>query len=188
MLHVPEASGKITEELISAVDKFGKWSGEIRMLHKDGHLGWIESMCVSIYDDNEQMIGALGINRDSTERIKKAERLHYLAHYDHLTGIPNRYLFLDRVTHLTAQYQRNTNKFALVLENLSSKEEITQMAEAPIKTLERAFTIDEEEYSISCSIGIALYPDDGKTTVDLLSAADAAMYKAKHKGRATYAF
>ncbi len=185
------------------------------------------------------MVAALGINRDITERIKEAERLQHLAHYDHLTGIPNRYLFLDRVTHLITQSQRNKNKFALlyidldkfkaindakghevgdrllqeaalrleqclrcsdtiariggdgfahVLENLSSKEEITQMAEALIKTLERPFVFDDEEWYISCSIGIAIYPDDGKTTDDLLSAADAAMYKAKHKGRATYAF
>jgi PAS domain S-box-containing protein len=61
ILQVPEESDRITEEVISTVDKFGKWTGEIRMLHKGGHIGWVESMCVPIYDDNEQMIGALGI-------------------------------------------------------------------------------------------------------------------------------
>ena len=239
ILHVPEDSDKITEEVISTVNKSGKWTGEIRMLHKDGHIGWIESMCVPIYDDNEQMIGALGINRDITERIKEVERLHRLAHYDQLTGIPNRCLLRDRVSHLMAQSQRHKNKFALlyidldrfkaindakghevgdqllqeaasrleqcirhsdtiariggdefalVLENLSSKEDITQMAEALIKILEKPFILDGEEWYISCSIGIAIYPDNAETTVDLFSAADAAMYKAKHKGRATYEF
>ena len=57
MLHVPEDTDHITAEVISAVEKFGKWTGEVRMLHKDGHIGWIESICVAIYDDDNQMIG-----------------------------------------------------------------------------------------------------------------------------------
>ena len=35
ILHVPEDSAHITEEVISAVGKNGKWTGEIRMLHKN---------------------------------------------------------------------------------------------------------------------------------------------------------
>ena len=114
ILHVPEDSDHITSEVISAVEKSGKWSGEIRMLHKDGHIGWIESMCVPIYDDNKQMVGALGINRDITDRIKESERLEHLAHYDQLTNIPNRYLLLDRLSHLIAQSERNDGGFALL--------------------------------------------------------------------------
>ena len=114
ILHVPDDSEHITSEVISAVEKFGKWSGEVRMLHKDGHIGWIESMCIPFFDENNQMIGALGINRDITDRKKEAERLSYLAHYDYLTNIPNRYLLLDRITHLIAQSERNENTFALL--------------------------------------------------------------------------
>lgn len=114
ILHVPEDTDHITAEVISAVEKFGKWTGEIRMLHKNGNIGWIESMCVPIYDSNKQMIGALGINRDITDRIKETERLEHLAHYDHLTKIPNRYLLLDRVEHLIAQSERNKSTFALL--------------------------------------------------------------------------
>ena len=45
ILHLPEDTEHITAEVISAVEQFGKWTGEVRMLHKDGHIGWIESMC-----------------------------------------------------------------------------------------------------------------------------------------------
>jgi len=114
MLHVPDDSEHITSEVISAVEKFGRWTGEVRMLHKDGHIGWIESMCVPFFDEHDQMIGALGVNRDISNRVKESERLNYLAHYDFLTNIPNRYLLLDRITHLIAQSERNTNNFVLL--------------------------------------------------------------------------
>ena len=68
ILHVPEDVEHITSEVIASVEKHGKWSGEVRMLHKDGHIGWIESMCVPITDEGNQMVGALGINRDITKR------------------------------------------------------------------------------------------------------------------------
>jgi len=239
MLHVPEDSETITTEVISAVEKYGKWSGEIRMLHKDGHTGWIESMCVPIFDENNQMLGALGVNRDITARIKETERLNFLAHYDQLTKIPNRYLFLDRITHLIAQSERNKKPFALLyidldkfkvindtkghafgdqilvetalrlkqsirnsdtvariggdefvllLENMSNKNKASTMAEVLIKTLNRAFVIDSEEFEVSCSIGIAMYPDEGATSDSLLAEADKAMYKAKSKGCGSYEF
>lgn len=114
MLHVTGDSEHITSEVISAVEKFGQWSGEVRMQHKDGHIGWIESMCIPFFNENDQMIGALGVNRDITDRVKESERLNYLAHYDCLTNIPNRYLLLDRITHLIAQSERNENTFALL--------------------------------------------------------------------------
>ncbi|MBB1441423.1 PAS domain-containing protein, partial [Shewanella sp. SG41-4] len=59
ILHVPEDIEQISSEVISAVEKYGKWTGEVRMLHKNGDIGWVESICVPIYDSNNQMIGAL---------------------------------------------------------------------------------------------------------------------------------
>lgn len=232
ILHVPEDTDNITSEVILAVEKFGKWSGEIRMLHKDGHIGWIESMCVPIHDANNQMVGALGINRDITDRIKESERLNYLAHYDQLTNVPNRYLLLDRITHLIAQSERNESSFALLyidldrfksindakghafgdqvlietavrltqsirhsdtiariggdefvllLEKTSNKKDVSAMVESLTKALNRVIIVNDEEFEISCSIGVAIYPDEGTTTDALLAVADKAMYKAKHK-------
>jgi len=230
ILHVPDDSEHITSEVISAVEKSGKWSGEIRMLHKDGHIGWIESMCIPFFDENEQMIGALGINRDITDRKKETERLSYLAHYDYLTNIPNRYLLLDRIAHLINQSARDKNKFALLyidvddfkiindakghafgdevlketalrlkqairnsdtvariggdefvvlLEKISNEDDILNMIEVLTNSLNKVFFIQNEELSFRCSIGSALYPDEGKTTDALLAAADKAMYKIK---------
>jgi diguanylate cyclase (GGDEF)-like protein/PAS domain S-box-containing protein len=118
ILHLPEDSEHITGEVLAAVQSRGKWTGEVRMLHKDGHIGWIESMCVPIYADNGEMEGALGVNRDITKRKQESERLEQLAHHDYLTGVLNRYLLLDRINHLIAQSQRHNRKFALLFVDL----------------------------------------------------------------------
>lgn len=118
MLHVPEDSNDITTKVIAAVQVEGKWSGEIRMLRKDGSIGWIESMCVPVYDEEQQIIGAIGVNRDITEKIHEKERLQHLAHFDHLTNLPNRYVVIDRIEHLIAQSNRDARKFALLFIDL----------------------------------------------------------------------
>ena len=239
ILHVPEDSEGIVSEVLSAVAEFGKWTGEVRTLHKDGHIGWVESMCIPIYDENDQMIGALGINRDITGRVLEAERLHHLAHYDQLTKIPNRHLLLEIIKHLISQSERNKGSFALLyidldkfktindtkghafgdqvlieaatrlkqsirksdtvarvggdefvvlLENITSKDKISAMAGDLIEAINKPFVINAEEFEMSCSVGIAIYPDKGTTTDALFAAADIAMYKAKEKGRNTYSF
>ena len=239
IVHVPKDVSRITSEIISAVEKFGKWNGEIKYLHKDGHIGWLESMCVPILDDNNQMICALGINRDITARVEETKRLQERAHYDELTQLPNRYLLLDRLNHLIERSERNHSKFALfyidldrfkdindskghafgdkvlketasrlsrsirssdtvariggdefivILENTSDKDDITKMVEIIIKEISEPCSINGEESQLSCSVGIATYPENGTTMDDLLLYADKGMYKAKRKERGTYHF
>jgi diguanylate cyclase (GGDEF)-like protein/PAS domain S-box-containing protein len=234
ILHVPEDTDHVAEEVISAVAKFGKWTGEVRMLHKDGHIGWIESMCVPIYDSRDQMIGALGVNRDITDRIEETRRLEHLAHYDSLTKIPNRYLVLDRIDHLIAKSTPDSTSFALLfidldkfksindtrghifgdqvlietavrlkqsicnsdtaariggdeflvlLENTSNRDDVSTKVEALAGAIGTNFIIAGENFEVSHSIGVAIYPDDGTTTDALLNIADKAMYKAKHRKR-----
>lgn len=120
VLHVPEDSDFITAEVMSAIEEHGKWTGEIRMLHKQGDIGWIESVCVAITDDANQMIGALGINRDISSRRHREEYLLSLAHFDQLTDIPNRYLLLDRLNHLIEQSERNKTGFVLLYLDLDN--------------------------------------------------------------------
>lgn len=50
------------------------------------------------------------------------------------------------------------------------------------------FTLDEVTFTVTCSIGIALYPNDGVTVGDLIKNADAAMFRVKERGRAGFRF
>jgi diguanylate cyclase (GGDEF)-like protein/PAS domain S-box-containing protein len=57
-----------------------------------------------------------------------------------------------------------------------------------IERLAQPFRLDDLSFTVTCSIGIALYPDDGQTMDDLIKNADAAMYHAKERGRAGFRF
>ncbi len=58
------------------------------------------------------------IGRDVTERKLAEDRLEFMATHDILTGLPNRTLFLDRLSHAIAQASRNRSMLAVVLLDL----------------------------------------------------------------------
>ena len=54
--------------------------------------------------------------------------------------------------------------------------------------MQRPFTLDGIGFSIQCSMGIAMYPQDGTTLDELIKQADTAMYRIKDQGRGSYGF
>lgn len=80
------------------------------------------------------------------------------------------------------------DEFVVFVENISSNEQIIDIAQAIMESFSLSKTINNYELFISCSIGVSVYPEDGKTTEELIKNADAAMYKAKELGRNNYKF
>ncbi|MES6050842.1 GGDEF domain-containing protein, partial [Cutibacterium acnes] len=52
-----------------------------------------------------------------------------------------------------------------------------------IEAIEQPVSIEEMQFTLSCSIGIAMYPDDGATLDELIQHADTAMYQVKERGK-----
>ena len=76
------------------------------------------------------------------------------------------------------------DEFAVVLQDIATLQDARTVAEKIRTTLNRPFsTPSGVTLHISCSIGVALYPEDGDNQRDLLRAADEAMYRAKKRGR-----
>jgi len=61
-----------------------------------------------------------------------------------------------------------------------------QLAQRILGVLARPFTVDGKELSVAASIGISVYPGDGRDFVELLKNADAALYHAKESGKGTW--
>ncbi|HSA71615.1 MAG TPA: EAL domain-containing protein [Burkholderiales bacterium] len=80
------------------------------------------------------------------------------------------------------------DEFVIVLPEVKRSSDVAQVAQKVIEQLSRPVIVDERELLVTCSIGIAVYPDDGRDAETLIRNADAAMYHAKELGRANYQF
>jgi diguanylate cyclase (GGDEF)-like protein/PAS domain S-box-containing protein len=82
------------------------------------------------------------------------------------------------------------DEFAVILENLrdTDDEGAQQVAEKMIASMAAPLLIEGQALTTSCSIGISLFPADGRDTATLMKNADVAMYYAKEKGRNNYQF
>ena len=80
------------------------------------------------------------------------------------------------------------DEFLIVLSDLNGTEAIPPVLLKIRECLQVPFVIDGHELTTSVSIGVALYPDDGRDFETLLKKADTAMYRAKDAGRNHYRF
>ncbi len=80
------------------------------------------------------------------------------------------------------------DEFLVVLSDIKENKFIASTAEKILTELEKPFDLSGNTFSLSGSIGVALYPDHGNTFETLLQSADTAMYKAKEKGKNGYHF
>ncbi|MES2553552.1 MAG: EAL domain-containing protein [Pseudomonadota bacterium] len=80
------------------------------------------------------------------------------------------------------------DEFVLILMGIETSDAAANVAEKIINQLGRPYLIDGYELHSTPSIGIGMYPGDGKTVDDLLKNVDTAMYFAKSAGRNNYQF
>jgi diguanylate cyclase (GGDEF)-like protein/PAS domain S-box-containing protein len=204
-----------------------------------GRKGWLSTTKVPLRNSEGKIVGIVGIGQDITERKRAEEKLAYMATHDALTGLPNRWLFNDRLTLELARAYRNRQKVAVMLldldhfkdvndtlghtvgdkllqvvgERLTSivrksdtvarmggdefmllslfpgirrEEDAVKIAQRILQAFRKPFIFDDHEIRITTSIGIAIYPYDGKDADTLIKNADIAMYQAKAGGRDNY--
>jgi diguanylate cyclase (GGDEF)-like protein/PAS domain S-box-containing protein len=80
------------------------------------------------------------------------------------------------------------DEFALILRNYADDDEITSIMQRVQAAVGQPWTAGRRELHVTCSVGIAVYPQDGRTAEVLMRNADSAMYKAKENGRNNYQF
>ena len=80
------------------------------------------------------------------------------------------------------------DEFVVVLSEIGDPKDAAMVGAKILDELARPFFVERHELEISCSIGISVYPADGRDVTTLKANADVAMYHAKRNGRNTYRF
>jgi len=80
------------------------------------------------------------------------------------------------------------DEFVITLTNVKNVKEAAQFAEQIISSIEKPMMINGQEVFISTSIGVSVYPVDGKNTEELINCADRAMTYSKNNGLNGYSF
>jgi len=216
------------------------WKGEFRNRRKNGRPYWESAVIAPIRDTSGEISHYLSVREDITERKAFEQRLLEQATHDQLTGLPSRFLSIDRLQQMLQHAQRNRKRIgviyidldnfktvndslghstgddlliqvstriwthlrdedtlcrlggdefmALVPNLVNPVEDLKVIIERVIGSLQAPFDLGGREITVTSSLGIAIYPDDGESVSSLMSNADMAMYEAKRSGRNTFRF
>jgi diguanylate cyclase (GGDEF)-like protein/PAS domain S-box-containing protein len=219
------------------------WSTPI-MSHQGAVLGVFAMYSTTVREPSETefslMDTATRIAGIAIERKLAEDQVHFLAHHDALTGLPNRLLLIDRLSQAVLQAQRDggsvtvafadLDNFKMINDSLghdAGDELLQAVAHRMTKSVRATDTVirlggDEfvillinqvnnldampttvekiraaiaqpilvggQSLQVTCSMGIASFPNDGADANTLLRNADTAMYQAKNAGRDTFEF
>jgi len=74
------------------------------------------------------------------------------------------------------------DEFAAIIPDLQREDDTVEVAERLVSAMETPFDLEGQSFPLSASVGIAIYPSDGRTATELLQHGDSAMYRAKSQG------
>ncbi len=111
------------QQMWHQINTSGSWQGEIinRKKSGDAYSEWLS--IVTLSEENDEPYYA-AIFSDITERKRNERRIHSLAFFDELTGLPNRRLFDDRVAVAMSTAHRNHQHAALLFLDLDRFKQI----------------------------------------------------------------
>ena len=199
----------------------------------DGRRFAIEDSAASIRNREGQVIGVVLVFHDVTEKRTMMHQLMHQAYHDHLTDLPNRLLFNDRISSAMSYAHRHKtllavmffdldrfkmvndmyghtmgdellkgvarrlggcvrksdtfsrfggDEFAFLMTGVKMVEDAARMSQKLLDNLGQPLIIKDQEFILTASIGIAIYPNDADNAATLMKLADIAMYRAKETG------
>jgi len=111
-------SREFYKEMWNTIKTTGSWQGEIFNRRKNGEF-FTEWLSINEVRDNEgNLTNYVSLFSDISERKAAEEHMHNLAHYDPLTGLPNRILLADRLQQAISATRREKSHMALMFIDL----------------------------------------------------------------------
>lgn len=92
---------------------------EYRVVWPDGTIRWLRETGNVVRNDHDAVIKMMGVVRDITEEKASASYLQHLAHFDPLTGLPNRRVLEQRLAEALDQARQTNTRVALVFVDLN---------------------------------------------------------------------
>ncbi len=80
------------------------------------------------------------------------------------------------------------DEFVVLVQDIGKVEDVTKVAEYILGLFDEPFRVRGREFFVTASMGVSIYPHDGKDPETLLKNADVAMYRAKEEGRNSFVF
>ncbi|WP_413204820.1 putative bifunctional diguanylate cyclase/phosphodiesterase [Rhodospirillum sp. A1_3_36] len=118
LLKSGEMNSRIYAQLWSDLKAGRIWRGEFENRRKDGSLLWERTTVTPLRDDHGTVTHYIALNEDITQRKAAETRIWHQANHDHLTNLPNRILFQDRLTAALAQARRRDAQVAVLFIDL----------------------------------------------------------------------
>jgi PAS domain S-box-containing protein len=159
---------------------------EFKMRHKEGHWVDILSRAFIVRDKQGSAIRVVGTHVDISDKKRQEAEILKQAHYDSLTGLPNRFLAMDRLAQLLKEASRDIRKIAILFLDLDGFKRVNDTLghetgdRLLAQTADRLQSVVRDGDSV-CRLG-------GDEFVVLLRNADTAMYHSKDQGKNTFNF
>ncbi len=100
------------------------WQGEFQNRKKNGDIYWERAHIAAVLDEKGVIRHYLAVKEDITLSKQQEQRIRHQAHFDNLTGLPNRFLALDRLTQLIKEAKRYATKVAVLFLDLDDFKKI----------------------------------------------------------------
>lgn len=103
-----------------------------------------------------------------------------------LVGVAN--LLKSSVREVDTVARLGGDEFVILLDTLDDPQNVRSIVQKLHDRFQSAMPIEQHNIHVRASMGVSLFPDNGKDADELMQNADQAMYRSKHDGRNTYKF
>lgn len=181
LLKSDEHSLKFYRDMWRTIGNGRIWHGDVKNWKKDGSEYWLKATIVPFLDESGKPFQYVSIRTDITDQ-KQAVKLKVMAHHDHLTGLPNRNLFGDRLMLAIAEAKRRGGQLAFMYLDLDKfkpindklghgvgdevLKEVARRLKENIREIDTVARIGGDEFAVILAPPITL--DDSKRTAERL--------------------